>query len=59
MTARNSGKFRFWHDERRFKGGIDKCLVQEALFAAGARSGWNRVLWGQHAKMPAHPPSGK
>jgi hypothetical protein len=26
---------RFWHDERRFKGGADKCLVQQALFAAG------------------------
>lgn len=34
-SERNSGKFRFWHDERRFKGGIDNCLVQEALFAAG------------------------
>lgn len=32
---RNSGAFRFWVDERRFKGSADKCLVQEALFAAG------------------------
>lgn len=34
-VERNSGTFRFWHDERRFKGGADKCLVQQALFAAG------------------------
>lgn len=36
-AARNSGKFRFWHDERRFKGGIEGCLVQQALFEAGAQ----------------------
>jgi hypothetical protein len=36
LKERNSGSFRFWHDERRFKGTVDKCLVQQALFAAGA-----------------------
>jgi hypothetical protein len=36
LSEKNSGKFRFWHDERRFKGGIEKCLVQQTLFAAGA-----------------------
>lgn len=36
LTERNSGSFRFWIDERRFKGRADKCLVQEALFAAGS-----------------------
>jgi hypothetical protein len=35
LTERNTGRFRFWHDERRFKGGIEKCLVQQSLFAAG------------------------
>lgn len=35
MSEKNSGKFRFWHDERRFKGGIEKCLVQQSLYAAG------------------------
>jgi hypothetical protein len=33
---RGSAKFRFWHDERRFKGASDKCIVQQALFDAGA-----------------------
>jgi hypothetical protein len=35
LTERNTGRFRFWHDERRFKGCIEKCLVQQSLFAAG------------------------
>eukprot|EP00878_Enallax_costatus_P040036 GHUV01046010.1.p1 GENE.GHUV01046010.1~~GHUV01046010.1.p1 ORF type:complete len:602 (+),score=176.12 GHUV01046010.1:192-1997(+) len=34
-VEKNSGAFRFWHDERRFKGGADRCLVQQALFEAG------------------------
>lgn len=34
-VEKNSGAFRFWHEERRFKGGADKCLVQQALFEAG------------------------
>jgi hypothetical protein len=38
--TRGSGKFRFWHDERRFKGSSDRCVVQQALFdAGGARTG--------------------
>lgn len=32
---RGSASFRFWHDERRFKGRGDQCIVQKALFAAG------------------------
>ena len=32
---KNSGNFRFWHDERRFKGPGDRCLVQRALYEAG------------------------
>lgn len=35
-AGRNSGTFRFWHDERRFKGAGERCLVQQALFSAGA-----------------------
>ncbi|KAI8474298.1 MAG: tubulin-tyrosine ligase family-domain-containing protein [Monoraphidium minutum] len=38
--ARGSAKFRFWHDERRFKGPADRCIVQQALFdAGGVRTG--------------------
>lgn len=44
MSERNSGKFRFWHDERRFKGGIEKCLVQQALFAAGVHMEGMRLM---------------
>lgn len=29
------GKFRFWLEERRFKGSGDKCLVQKSLFELG------------------------
>ncbi|KAL6752058.1 tubulin-tyrosine ligase family-domain-containing protein [Haematococcus lacustris] len=32
---RNSGTFRFWHDERRFKGSGTNCVVQSALFSQG------------------------
>lgn len=35
--GRGTGAFRFWTDERRFKGPGAKCVVQEALFEAGAR----------------------
>lgn len=35
LTERNSGKFRFFYDERRFKGSISTCLVQQTLFDAG------------------------
>eukprot|EP00967_Tisochrysis_lutea_P005924 scaffold7002_cov21-Tisochrysis_lutea.AAC.1 len=33
--GRGTGTFRFWTDERRFKGPGSKCVVQEALFDAG------------------------
>jgi hypothetical protein len=33
--GRGSAKFRFWHDERRFKGPSDRCVVQQALFGVG------------------------
>lgn len=32
------GSFRFWTDARRFKGSEDKCIVQQALYEAGAIS---------------------
>lgn len=34
--ARGSGAFRFWHDERRFKGPGDKCVVQQVRACACA-----------------------
>lgn len=30
------GSFRFWHEERRFKGSGERCIVQRALFEQGA-----------------------
>jgi hypothetical protein len=30
------GSFRFWYDERRFKGTAERSIVQQALFDAGA-----------------------
>lgn len=41
---RGSAKFRFWHDERRFKGPADRCIVQQALFDAGG----GREARGEH-----------
>ena len=36
FEGRSTCTFRFWTDERRFKGPGGKCVVQEALFQAGA-----------------------
>jgi hypothetical protein len=37
--ARNTAKFRFWQEERRFKGPAYKDVVQQALFEAGVCAG--------------------
>jgi hypothetical protein len=44
-TERIRGAFRFWHDERRFKGDAERCLVQEQLFAVGGirTGGWPKA----------------
>lgn len=34
-SAVAKGTFRFWQDERRFKGSGERCIVQRALFEAG------------------------
>jgi hypothetical protein len=54
LTERNSGVFRFWHDERRFKGGIDTCLVQQALFDAGVRGRGGGQWWRCSRSSAAH-----
>ncbi|KAG2433886.1 hypothetical protein HXX76_008239 [Chlamydomonas incerta] len=34
-SAAAKGTFRFWHEERRFKGSGERCIVQQALFEHG------------------------
>ncbi|PNH02661.1 putative beta-tubulin polyglutamylase [Tetrabaena socialis] len=53
-SAQSCGTFfRFWHDEKRFKGSGSDSLVQAALLAAGGRR------TGGHAKEdPSHGPLG-
>eukprot|EP00198_Chlamydomonas_reinhardtii_P004771 XP_001694107.1 predicted protein [Chlamydomonas reinhardtii] len=34
-SAAAKGTFRFWHEERRFKGSGERCIVQRALFEHG------------------------
>lgn len=48
-SGQGRGTFRFWHEERRFKGDGSRCLVQAALFAAGG------VRTGGHPKVSPLP----